>query len=204
MLDGNPSTVYLTMRMASPSAATTLHMRCCLLGVDHAAAGTDGIKFYVFGGRSTGVNRPDPGLDAVQVYDPDSNTWVYSSPMPFGRGGTGFAPFAHGRFYVIGGETCEGCTSDPFTAADEDVYTNVGLFDPATGTWSSTIDIPVGVHGIFPVFVETTNSIHVIGGGVVAGHSSSRLHQTLQLPAATTTTTTTTSSTATQIFGTHF
>eukprot|EP00041_Stephanoeca_diplocostata_P033200 m.1091633 g.1091633 ORF g.1091633 m.1091633 type:complete len:478 (+) comp24290_c0_seq7:158-1591(+) len=187
-----------------PVSSTWTQFADMLIGVDHAAAGTDGAKLYVFGGRSTGVNRPDPGLDAVQVYDPEADVWIYSTPMPFGRGGTGFAPFAHGRFYVVGGETCEGCTSDPFTAPGEDVYTNVGTFDPATSTWSSTLDIPVGVHGIFPVYVEATNAIHVIGGGVVAGHSSSRLHQTLRLPAATTTTTTTTATTATQVFGTLF
>ena len=32
-----------------------------LLGVDHAAAGTDGHRLYVFGGRHTGSNYPSPG-----------------------------------------------------------------------------------------------------------------------------------------------
>lgn len=32
-----------------------------LQGVDHASAGTDGTKLYIFGGRSNGVNVNDAG-----------------------------------------------------------------------------------------------------------------------------------------------
>lgn len=44
------------------------------IGVNHAAAGTDGQKFYVFGGRDGG-NSLGPGFDYTQVYDPENDTW---------------------------------------------------------------------------------------------------------------------------------
>ena len=46
-------------------------------GVDHAAAGTDGIDLYIFGGRSTGRNAPSAGSDKTQVYTVASNSWSY-------------------------------------------------------------------------------------------------------------------------------
>ena len=77
-----------------------------LQGVDHASAGTDGSNLFIFGGRSDGVNVNDAGIDLVQVYDPQRNSWRRGpAPLPFGRGGMGAAVFLGGRFFVFGGET---------------------------------------------------------------------------------------------------
>jgi N-acetylneuraminic acid mutarotase len=79
-----------------------------LVGVNHAAAGTDGNKLYVFGGRDTRANIPANGLATTQIYDPATMSWSYGPDMPVERGGTGNAPYLNGKFYVVGGEciTC--------------------------------------------------------------------------------------------------
>lgn len=41
-----------------------------LVGVNHQAAGTDGEKFYIFGGRVEETNRPGNGISTLQIYDP--------------------------------------------------------------------------------------------------------------------------------------
>ncbi len=50
------------------------------------------------------------GQNDVQVYDPVSDTWIWSAtgdipPLPTGRSGLGGkAAFLGGEFYVVGGE----------------------------------------------------------------------------------------------------
>ncbi len=91
------------------------------IGRNHAAGGTDGEKFYIFGGRGCSVDGScgigykmgtDNGFGETQVYDPSSNSWSSSitspetlAPLPEGRGGAGAAAYVNGNFYVLGGET---------------------------------------------------------------------------------------------------
>lgn len=87
-------------------------------GRNHAAAATDGTKFYVFGGRGLGSgdgNFPANGFDTVQIYDPRTNLWTSSldqgstlAPLPQAQGGMGKAVYFNGEFYVMGGETDSG------------------------------------------------------------------------------------------------
>jgi N-acetylneuraminic acid mutarotase len=60
-----------------PSTQGWSRFASMLVGVDHAASGTDGVKMYVFGGRSIGRNIAADGLDLTQVYDPATDTWSY-------------------------------------------------------------------------------------------------------------------------------
>ena len=73
-----------------------------LKGVDHAAAGTDGRRMFIFGGRSTGKNAPSTGSKDVQIYDTVTQEWTHGPSMPLGRGGTGNAPFVDTKFMVMG------------------------------------------------------------------------------------------------------
>ncbi|PSC70620.1 N-acetylneuraminate epimerase [Micractinium conductrix] len=75
-------------------------------GVNHAAAATDGKLMYVAGGRK-GRNRPGPGYNYFQIYNPAANTWrlVKGAPLPQGRGGMGKGVMLGGQLYVIGGES---------------------------------------------------------------------------------------------------
>ncbi len=154
-------------------------------GRNHAAAGTDGQRFWIFGGRGIGSgagNVVANGFGDVQVYHPATNTWQASFqpgselvPMPIGRGGTGRAVFYKGAFWVIGGETLNGPGA---TAAN--VYDRVDVYDPSTNTWRLEAPMPTARHGIFPVVWQ--GRIHVAGGGVAAGFSNSSAYEVFYKP----------------------
>jgi N-acetylneuraminic acid mutarotase len=99
-------------------------------GVDSAAAGvTTGIfapkRIYVIGGKQN--------LDAVklnQVYDPETDTWVYRWAMPTARYGLGVA-IINDTIYAIGGR--EGWVGFPVSAANEK-YTPAGYI-PEFSSW---------------------------------------------------------------------
>ena len=60
-----------------PGTDTWHAMAPMLRGVDHAATGTDGMHVYVFGGRDSGENINDVGIDTMQIYDVAADTWRY-------------------------------------------------------------------------------------------------------------------------------
>jgi N-acetylneuraminic acid mutarotase len=141
--------------------------------VNHAASGTDGTYLWVFGGRGGG-NWPQPGFDNVQRFDPATGIWLDSaqplsplSSMPQGRGGTGRAVWHGERFFVLGGETSGG-----------QVFDEVQVYSPESDQWSADTPLPSPRHGIYPVV--DGNRIFVIGGGVLAGFSSSNITEVLQ------------------------
>jgi len=156
-------------------------------GRNHAAAESDGTRMFVFGGRGPGSgdgNFPANGFDTVQIYDPATNSWESSldpgsdlEPLPQARGGMGTAVFANGEFWVMGGETLNG----PGATADH-VYDRVDVYDPTTNSWRAGPPMPTARHGIFPVLDGTR--IHLAGGGVQSGHSSSTAHEVLDLEPA--------------------
>jgi N-acetylneuraminic acid mutarotase len=137
-------------------------------GMNHTASGTDGNKFYVFGGRDD-PHQPANGYNSVQIYDPASNTWVTSTdtnstlaPLPQARGGMGDAPFYNGEFYVMGGETVSGAG-----ATADDVYNRVDIYNVASNTWRLGTPMPTARHGIYPALHG--NRIYVAGGGPISG-----------------------------------
>jgi N-acetylneuraminic acid mutarotase len=139
------------------------------IGRNHAAAGTDGQKLFIFGGRDGG-NTVSNGFNDVQIYDPVGNTWQWSGangsnipPLPQPRGGMGNAPFYGGEFYVMGGET----TSS--------VYDRVDVYNPTSRSWRLETAMPTALHGISPV--ATDGRIFVAGGGVQPGQSTSTIFQ---------------------------
>ena len=149
------------------------------LGRNHTAAGTDGAKLYIFGGRGPGSgdgNVVAVGFDDVQIYDPETGTWACSChpgsplpPLPQKRGGMGKAAFYGGEFYVIGGET----TSQGTGQVAGNVYNRVDVFDPATQSWRLETLLPTARHGIFPLVYD--GRVFVAGGGTQAGSSSSKV-----------------------------
>ena len=154
-------------------------------GRNHAAAGTDGRRLYVFGGRGPGsgdTNMVANGFADVQVYDPATNTWDSSNlpgsqlrPLPIGRGGTGKAVYHDKEFYVFGGETLTGPG-----AVSGNVYNRVDIFCPGRNKWRRGADIPTARHGIYPI--EVRGSVYLLGGGKVAGGSKSRVSELYILP----------------------
>lgn len=147
-------------------------------GRNHAAAATDGSKLYIFGGRGSGsgdANTVANGFDTVQIYNPATNTWSSSldtdstlAPLPQARGGMGKAVYFNGEFYVMGGETETGTG-----ATINNVYSRVDIYNPQTNTWRFGTPMPTARHGIFPLLLA--GRIHIAGGGIRAGNSSSSL-----------------------------
>jgi N-acetylneuraminic acid mutarotase/glucose/arabinose dehydrogenase len=147
-------------------------------GRNHAAAGTDGEKMYIFGGRGPGsgdTNMVANGFADIQIYNPLLDSWESSSdwastlaPMPFGRGGTGKAVHYQGEFYVFGGETLTGPGATP-----GGTYDRVDVYDPVANTWRLEALMPTARHGIFPLLHESR--IFVAGGGSSSGSGHSTL-----------------------------
>jgi len=143
-------------------------------GRNHAAAGTDGTRFFVFGGRRGG-NFPTNGYDSVMVYETVGNTWTWSgaqgstlAPLPEARGGMGKAVYSRGEFYVFGGETLD----DPDANANG-VYGRVDVYDPLANTWRSEAAMPNPRHGVFPVLFQ--GYLFLAGGGTHSANSQSTL-----------------------------
>jgi N-acetylneuraminic acid mutarotase len=140
----------------------------------HAASGTDGARWYVFGGRGPAdADGVAHALADVQVYDPATDTWTTSgsgpdapSPLPVGREGMGGAPFVDGRFYVIGGRGANGPGAD--------VYDRVDVYDAETNVWTDGPPLATARHGIFPVLVGTRRLV-VAGGANRAGAATGAL-----------------------------
>jgi N-acetylneuraminic acid mutarotase len=150
---------------------------------NHTAAGTDGQRFFIFGGRGPGsgdANVVADGFDDVQIYNPATNTWQCSClagstlpPLPQKRGGMGKAAFYRGEFYVIGGETTPTGTGQ----VAGNVYNRVDVFNPSSLTWRRDAALPTARHGIFPLAYD--DRIFVAGGGVQASQSASNVLEIL-------------------------
>ncbi len=167
------STTNLAARY-NPATDTWTNIAPMPKAANHAAAATDGSRFYIFGGRA-GIGDVQNGFGTVQIYDPTTNSWKSSdnagdnlAPLPVGRGGMGKAVFHNGEFYVIGGETLNGSGA---TAAH--TFNRVDIYKPSTNTWRLGAAMPTARHGIFPVLLA--GRIYVAGGGVASGESASNL-----------------------------
>ena len=166
------STTVSNFAVYDPAANTWTSLGALPLGVNHAAAATDGVRMFVFGGRQ-GPNIPQPGFSTVQAYDPVAGTWQTSTagqlaPMPLPRGGTGRAVWYRGEFFVFGGED------------NLNVFREVQAYAPTTNTWRRDADMPTARHGIFPVLYQ--DRVFVVAGGVNAGGSASAIVEVFQRP----------------------
>ena len=83
------------------------------------AATVNGIVYAIGGATSNAV------LNAVEAYDPVSETWTAREPMPTAREGAGVAALG-GLIYVAGGRSAGGAASGLLEA-----------YDPISNTWNS-------------------------------------------------------------------
>ncbi|MBI3971961.1 MAG: kelch-like protein [Chloroflexi bacterium] len=134
---------------------------------NHLAAAAIGGKLYVAGGRFGGGVGSEMTA-ALEIFDPQTNTWAAAAPLPQPRAGiNGIA--ANGCFFVFGGE---GNNAHP-----QGVFPDVDLYDPAADAWHALAPLPVPVHGVTgAAFLD--GWIHLPGGGTTRGGSSgSTIHQ---------------------------
>lgn len=128
---------------------------------NHLAAVAFEGKLYVIGGRFE-AGFTSPVTDAVEIYDPRTNTWTRGANMPRPRGGLN-AVAARGCIHVFGGEGNRGGPNGLFP--DHDVY------DPVADTWTNLDPIPVPIHGVTGL-VFLNGLIYLPGGGTAEGGSS--------------------------------
>lgn len=135
-----------------------------------AAAAVDG-KIYIIGGRFEGGFQ-SPQSDAVEIFDPGSNTWSVGAKMPKPRGGLN-AVEAHGCIHAFGGE---GNATGP-----NNLYPDHDVYNPVTNTWRSLGPMPIPVHGVTGA-VFLPGLIYLPGGGTSQGGSSGSLHHQVFRP----------------------
>jgi len=109
-------------------------------------------EIYAFGGISgTGNQRKD--LDTLEKYSIRENKWYTLSPMPFTRQ-NGAVVASNNVVFLISGRV--GVADSGSTSPRVDIYT------PASGSWSSAPNLPIGRTGLK---ATAANGIIVVTGG---------------------------------------
>ncbi len=121
---------------------------------DHIAVRLPDGRILVAGGRSDGRT----GLATAELYDPSTGTWTATGSMTVGRFAHTAVLLADGRVLVVGGVPFN------FSCADPPISTSAELYDPATGTWTSTGSLSVGRASAVAV-VLADGRVLVAGGG---------------------------------------
>ena len=119
-------------------------------GREHLAAVAAEGKLYVIGGRYD----QDKNLPTVEIYDPQTDTWVRGPDMLSATSGL-TAAYLDGRIHVTGGEDLFGLT----------VSNQHQVLDLATMTWELWPDLPGARHGLTSQAVD--GKWIVIGGSPV-------------------------------------
>lgn len=114
---------------------------------DTAAVGVINDKIYVAGG--------DPAGNALEVFNPATNTWTILAPMSVARNHCG-GGVINGKFYVVGGRGAAGAP------------TALEAYDPQTNTWSVRAPMPTGRSGIGVGAVN--GELYVFGGEIPTLH----------------------------------
>ncbi|MXV84378.1 hypothetical protein F4X88_14955 [Candidatus Poribacteria bacterium] len=114
-------------------------------------------KIYVLSGR-VGKDRQAVNLKVlkvVEMYDPQTDTWVRKQDMSRHRMAFGIGVIA-GKIYTIGGTT-DAKPGDPWRVDLVEVY------DPATDTWAKRADMPTRRRAVKAAVIRDT--LYAIGGG---------------------------------------
>ena len=122
---------------------------------EHLAAASDGRYLYAVGGRDLSA---DKNTEALERYDPASDSWTKLEGMPTAAGSIG-AAYVAGLVIAVGGE---GTTN----ASDA-----VQAYDTEKRAWSQLPTLPTARHGIAVTGLE--ESLYAIGGATAAGHVES-------------------------------
>ena len=103
-------------------------------------------------------------INALEVYDPLTNSWSARAPMPTARSGIA-AAVVNNELWVFGGEEPETLTINP----------EVEVYNPVTNSWRQLPDMPSPRHGIWASMIG--NKIYMPGGGSAAGFAATNTNQ---------------------------
>jgi N-acetylneuraminic acid mutarotase len=120
----------------------------------HATGSIVGGKLLLVGG----YDYDDPAIgshltDALDVYDPATNTWTTKAPMPSPRFGA-TARTINQMLYVVGGVD-EAIVDDPITGALE-------VYDQSTNAWTTRRPMPTA--RAYPAAGVIGGRLYVVGG----------------------------------------
>jgi N-acetylneuraminic acid mutarotase len=116
-----------------------------------AAAVINGI-LYVVGGAAGNTSTSTPS-NALQSYNPATNTWTKLASMPTARGQLAAAAL-NGEIYAIAGN--DGASNNA-----------VEVYNPATNTWAKKNPFPVSDAGLAAAVVNGT--LYAVGGNLTYG-----------------------------------
>jgi N-acetylneuraminic acid mutarotase len=122
---------------------------------EHLGAASDGRYLYAVGGRNLSA---DKNTQALERYDPASDTWTKLDGMPTAAGSVG-AAYVAGLVLAVGGE---GTTS---------VSDAVQAYDTQKRAWSQLPALRTARHGIAVTGLD--DSLYAIGGATTPGHVES-------------------------------
>ena len=74
------------------------------------------------------------------------------------------------------------CSDHSIGLGDGGVYYRCDVLDIASNTWKRAPDLPLGLHGLFPVNID--GSIHIAGAGLTRAGSNSNYYIVLENAAA--------------------
>jgi hypothetical protein len=140
----DPATGTVTQKAAIP-------IPCYNPGI----ASTPNGKIYVLGGCQPPT--ADPGgppsavLDAVQIFDPQTNTWSVGAPLPSPRHQPSAIAAPDGKIYVLGG----------FDGHAE--FNRVDVYTPQTNSWQALTPMPTA-RRCFAAVMASNGKIYAIGG----------------------------------------
>lgn len=118
-----------------------------------AAAAVFKNRCYVIGGANSGGPLSPPALSAVEIYDPETDTWTSGAPLPEPRGTAGSA-VVKGKIYLVGGSKNIWWAVEQTAAID--------IYDPKKDKWSRGADMPTPRQGMGVAAVD--GLIYAVGG----------------------------------------
>jgi hypothetical protein len=100
-------------------------------------------------------------LASAELYDPATGTWTSTGSLATGRGGHTATLLPNGKVLVTGGENYNGKGNGARTS-----LASAELYDPATGTWTSTGSLATGRY-YHTATLLPSGKVLVAAGGVI-------------------------------------
>jgi len=137
----------------------------------HIALAATGGLLYAVGGFSGGF--PNWQAQAsVYVFDPASNRWRDSVPLPVPRA-EGVTAAVDGKIYVVGGRVRASAEARHFNEHSDTTRSEV--FDPLSGKWSPIGDAPTARNSAASAVIE--GKIYAVGGRQALKQADGSLRQ---------------------------
>ena len=117
-----------------------------------------GGKLYGVGGYLLGAPPSlGPATDAVEVYDPSTNSWNYIAPMNTARGGLAVVALGD-KLYAVAGATGGALNTG---------LSSVEVYDPITNSWNYIASMSIDRYA--PVAAALAGKLYVAGGASYPG-----------------------------------